>query len=249
MNSIISIQRLRPYIHYKLTLNIKTWLIQLIAFFGIFTLFSGLFFIDAERQNMHFFGFYHTFYNLTFFACAMYITSRSFHELSGTSKGFLFMQLPISVLEKFSLVAICTSIAFPLLFTGFYILVAKTSNLMWSSIYGIQHYSYAIPAKDFVGILRFYLLLQPLFLIGSIKFKKQHLLWSTVSLTAIFSVFLAIWISINKLFSSLDGNYDTFLGTGITLTETSFVASDILIFSIAIAAWIVGYYQLKEREV
>lgn len=243
MNQIFSISRLLPFLKYKLVLNYKTWLIQLGAFIGIFTAISALFFI--ELSSVEFGDYYIAMQILTLFPCGFYITSRSYHELSSTGNGFLFMQLPVSTFEKFVVPALFSGIVFPIMFMLFFSGVGSLSNAFLSIFYHYTPFQVPVFTDVNLQVFKAYVTIQPFFLIGSIKFKKQHLLWTAISMVSIVLVFLLFWIPISKLAYGSD-NYTII---NFTINDSGFSVSDLVLLAIMLIGWTISYFTLKEREV
>lgn len=243
MNQIFSLNRIVPFLKYKWVLNYRTWLIQLAAFAGIYTIVSALFFVNPD-SNM-FEPYYQLTKIVTLLACGFYITSRSYSELSSTSHGFLFVQLPVSIFEKTIVPIVFGGIIFPFLFILFFTGVANLSNLILSWFYHFNPFTLQLFSGDNVRFLKGFLVLQPFFLVGAIKFKKQHLLWTSISLVSISVVFFLIWILIAKhAYGTSQNNAFEFLRIEDTITK-----KDIVLLLMMIIGWVIAFFKLKEREV
>lgn len=246
MNQINSYQQLKYFLVYKFTLNYPTWLKQLGAFLGIFTVVTGFLLLNTPADAFD--DIYLMLYIVTLFACGYYITSRSFYELESTAKGFLFMQLPVSTTIKFWVPAIFSGIIFPILFTFFYAFVVDISNALWSLFYQFNPYRFTIINEHVIIAFKTSLLFQAYFLIGSIGFKKQHLLKSALAIATVFAGLLTLLIPISRMaFGTFDHN-GSILGN-FQITAYGFTYSDVLILVALGIGWIIAYFKLKEREV
>lgn len=247
MNQVFSLTRMRSLLTYKFYLNYKTWGMQLLAFTGIFILVTSLmaFVMPAEAINVLF----EVFFILTIFACGLYISSRSYADLKNTGKGFLFMQLPVSVFEKFIVPAFFGGIIFPLLFAMFYSLVSHLSSMFIQFMYGIRVNPMSLFSDLQIVAIKLFIAVQSFFLIGSLHFKKQHLLWTSLTILTIVALFLAVWIPVSRLaFGSFQSNVN-WVNLNINVTARGFTSTDLKLILFTSFGWLISYFKLKEKEV
>lgn len=247
MNQVFNIKRFSAYCKYKLVLNYKIWFKQLVAYAGIFTIVTGLFFININEQL------FNEIYQLLFFmvmvSCVLYITSRSFHELESTSKGFLFMQLPVSKFEKFIVVALGTTIVFPILLALYYVGVAIVSNFFWSIIHGFEPFYFKLFSNTNIIVFKALLMVQPFFMLGSVAFKKQHLLRTAIVFVTVATGLISAWLIVVRIAFGTFHVDKGLLSNVYHITVNGFTLNDLVIIVMILVGWLISWFKLNEKEV
>ncbi len=246
MDINFELKTLKYHLVYKLTLNYKTWLKQLGAFVGIYTVIFGFLFLTNEPKVFH--SMFMLFYLLTSLACGFYITSRSFHELESTGKGFLSMQLPVPTRIKFWVPALFSGLIFPVLFLFFYAGVVDFVSYFWSLFYHFEPTTFKIFDEFTFIFFKLYFIFQSFFLVGSIAFKKQHLLKSALTIATIFAGLLTLWIPVARLAFGTFNHTESPLGN-FQITAFGFTYSDVILIVLMAIGWTIAWFKLKEREV
>jgi len=215
---------------------------QLAGLTGIALLITSLFIKDIARYHA-FDNFYGTLLGFSVVFIGVYLSSRAFIELKNTSNGFLYLMLPASTFEKFIIPSLFSGILFFTFYLGVYALLANLSNFIWGLAYHFPMEVYNPLATKSInytlGGLKAFLILQPIFLLGSVIFKKNHFI-----ATAIVVFVLLILISFISLLSVkiASGEFES-----INLDVENINIYWIIIFHIIIN--IATFFKLKEKQI
>jgi len=221
---------------------------QAAALAGIALIFTGFVF-GIDSKHAPFEDIYQVFYMMLLILTGTYFASRSFVEYKSTSTGFSYMMLPASTFEKFLIPAFFSGIFYWLIFTIFYVALAWLSNLFWGWVYQFDFYlfnPFSSNLAEISGIFFvIFLILQPLFLYGSIAFRKNHFVVTGIWIFGILMIFLLTGLSLHKTL-----NPDV-IGLGITFSPTTFQEPTVYIiaFIIHLILQMAVFYKLKEKEV
>ena len=242
-----NIKRFLNLIKYRFNLHKRTWLLQIGGIMGIAMIITALSFIKMTEAS-DFEKFYQIFYSFILLLSGAYVSSRSFTEYSSTAKGFAYVMLPASNSEKFMVPALFSGILYFLIFSVLYSLLALITNVTWSVFYDFPIYVFNPFSESLIkdtGILfLFYMIIQPMFLFGSIALRKNHFILTGIG------IFIASMVF--TLFGLL---YAKIIFVDTNNLNVSFISSDnTLLAYIAIAIFHIvllfaSYFKLKEREI
>ncbi len=237
-----NITRFIKLLQYRISIHKTRWLMQLAGLTGIALLITSLFIKDIARYHA-FDNFYGTLLGFSVVFIGVYLSSRAFIELKNTSNGFLYLMLPASTFEKFIIPSLFSGILFFTFYLGVYALLANLSNFIWGLAYHFPMEVYNPLATKSInytlGGLKAFLILQPIFLLGSVIFKKNHFI-----ATAIVVFVLLILISFISLLSVkiASGEFES-----INLDVENINIYWIIIFHIIIN--IATFFKLKEKQI
>lgn len=254
MNQIFQFRRFVDLIKYRIVLHRKIWLIQIVAFSGIAFIITGLLFSNAGdagmiKKEVIFNAYYNTFYCVLLILTGAYLTSRSFTEYKSTSSGFTYMMLPASTFEKFLIPTFFAGIGYFVVYTLFFTLLAWATNWFWGLIYHFPFFQFnPFDHRNFPGTTMFffiYMIIQPLFLIGSIALRKNHFIITGIILFVGLLFFLFYGMLLNRIVQGKFGDI------GIDFDPDSFKNWWPYLIALVLHGilQIASFFKLKELEV
>jgi hypothetical protein len=195
------------------------------------------------------------FFGLTmpfFFAGGYVFTSTIFSELHKSNRGYLFLTLPASALEKLLASWLITSV----LYVIASIFIIFLMNVILKVFSGNVMPLFNLFQPSLLKSYAVYLVTQPVFLLGAIYFRGVNFLKTTLALfvivfiVSIYSTVAARLIVVHN-FSNIhafDGNMPDNL---MNFFENIFAPTIKIIFWYCLAPFfmVVSYFRLKEREV
>ena len=237
-----NIIRFIKLLQYRTSIHKTRWLMQLAGLTGVALLITSLFIKEVAHYHV-FNDFYGTLLGFSVVFIGAYLSSRAFTELKNTSSGFLYLMLPASTFEKFIIPSLFSGILFFAFYLGVYALLANLSNFIWGLAYHFPMEIYnplAAESMDYtLGGFKAFLILQPLFLLGSVVFKKNHFI-----ATSIVIFILLILISLISLISVRIASGE-FESINIKIENISIYWIIIFHFIINIAI----FFKLKEKQI
>ncbi len=220
-------------------------------------------------------GFHGGFFFQLLFIGGFIITSLAFREARQNGSGIFYMTLPASAFEKLVSKLLATSVGFALGSLVFYTATAAVSEGVNRLIFGVGHGFFNPFDVQVLKAVGLYLILQSVFLLGSIWFKKTAFV-KTVLAAAILVIGLAIVTGVAARiilaphfvhtgvragmvnFGGWSLNWsDQFLsgifgpgGPGYAGLMTFKVIGQVLFFGVlAPVCWVASYFRLREVEV
>jgi len=250
MNNTFNITRFVKLIKFKYALNAKSLLIQVGGIAALFTIISGfvLYASQGTENAGKIDGYFLGIWIAMLFGGGLYLTSHSFSILQNTSRGFLYMQLPASTFEKLLMALLSTGIFFALMHTFLYTILANFQYMVWGWFVELPEYSFNPLNKDYFLIVKSYLYMQPVFLLGALFFRKFNFVLTNLS---IFLVgFVGFWLQVLVFFiafGTLNPNFQTSLH--IENSEPDVWWLNLIGIVIALVFISASYFKLKEKEV
>lgn len=184
------------------------------------------------------------------FGGGCWISSNAFRNFHENPKAYFFLMMPASSLEKFLarwfLTAIGFAISVLLFYSVFYRFIAAITLLLTQ-----KNYFTAIPFSAHIWhLILDYIVLQSVFLLGSIYFKKLALIKTILAAGCVGILLVILAALVNKAFL-----HSLLIGNTIDLTDiiqmNSLIATVFyFVFSLLIApiSWITSYLRLREIE-
>jgi hypothetical protein len=251
MNNTFEFNRFIKLIGYRIAIHRRIWMMQVGAFAGVAFILSGILFSfpDLNSSKEGFQGIYQILYMFLLVATGAYLTSRSFHEYRSTSTGFAYMMMPASTFEKFLVPAIFGGIVYYLVYTTIFVGLAIVTNWFWSLIYGYTFYAFnpfmneSYPLTSLFFII--YMILQPLFLTGSIALRKNHFILTGIWIFVTALIFLFYGLILTRCITGEYGELGIELQPEMMKGWTPYAVG--LVAHIFLQ--VVSYYKLKEKEV
>ena len=240
MNQYFNLNRTINLCKRQLLINRQTLLVgmgTISALMLVITILSAYFKLSSISQL--------TDWNLTLiFICGFTFTSMFFSEFRNTPKAIFYLTLPVSNIERLFVAWFLTS---P-------ILVLVSSIIL----YGINVLGIIIATGNYVNIQPFlnaeyfhsilkYMLIQPIFLFGSVVFKKNNFLKTVLTIIITF-LFLTLYSMLNaRIFLGAIGTqtFQINLGLNTSIGNSIFSYSWMLLSPFFL---IVTYFKIKEKE-
>lgn len=207
--------------------------------------------------------FHRVFFPLTLLIGGHVATSLAFRDMHSPGRGYQYLTLPGSHLEKFAARLLLTSIGWIVGATAAYALFSALAAALTTLLFGTAHGLFNPVGRDVWPVLRVYLITQAVTLFGAVTFKRLHLLKTILAVTA-FGVALAVLSGVLARlvlfdgfrggFLSIDGHHwRAALEDGGSLGRLYRFLLDALAFSLrrllAPFFWVLGYLRLRETEV
>lgn len=247
MNSIFSFKRFYNLCRLQIYLNKRQILMQFGAFAGLAFIVTGFIFrnIDSQQSAFNWIGFFY--FPIILFAGAYY-TSQSFKKYHQTSDANLFL-IPASNFEKFLLPTLFSGMGFLVFFNLYFWFLGQITSIFWSFIYGFNGVpeTYLTEMNQFLiyTTLLIYLVAHPVFLIGSLIFKKNSFFLTGLIL---FVSAIALVLYGYTLSSTFYGD-EKFAITAIDNDTFQQKWSWVVAVFLNIGLTITAFFKLKEKEV
>lgn len=233
---------------YRFTLHKRIWLLQIGGLLGIAMIITALAFINMTEAS-DFKAFYQIFYVLSILLSGAYVSSRSFAEYSSTAKGYSYFMLPASIKEKFMVPALFSGVLYFLIFSVLYSLVAIITIATWSVFYDYSLYIFNPFSQSLIqdtGILfMFFMVIQPLFLFGSVALKKNHFILTGIGVFIVFMALVLFGMGYSSIVFDSTQHFDTSFNGNDDNTLINYAIVSIFHITVLVAS----YYKLKEREI
>jgi hypothetical protein len=242
MNQYFNLNRATNLCRRQLLINRHTLLVgvgAITAFMLGITILCTLFNISSTSQ-------FNDWNFRIIFICGFIFTSMFFSEFRNTPKAMFYLSLPVSNFERLLVAWLLTS---PIL------VIVSSLILYITNVLGVfiatGNYLNIQPfftTEYFHSILN-YMLIQPIFLFGSVVFKKNNFLKTVLSIIGTF-VFLILYSMINARFilGSLGGAHNIH----INFNQYSLIGNSLFLYSWILLLpffLIVSYFKLKEKEI
>ena len=257
MNKSILFNPLRFYLMVRNTIWLKRWKILLIsATVGtLVVLICGI--AASQRTGMIL---HQLLYPLFLFGSGFIVTTRAFQELDDAKAAGTWLMIPASTFEKFSSRLFLTSIGYVAGSMLVYFMVAVISKGLNQMIFEFSHPLFN-PLDPWVRYnAALYLVLQSLFLVGAIYFRrfayvKTILFLSLLSLVFLIGLFvMSKWILGDNIRALLSGEY--LISWELLSMQWAGQIRDALLFWIKIGFWgvlaplcyVITYFRLREIE-
>lgn len=171
MNKYFSISRFLLLIKLELHSSRKAVLITLDVIFVM------LFFIDfllslIIEQNVVYFDHDESF-AFTLIIGGFVLSSLAFSGLSNTLKRPNYLTLPVSALERMSVMWLLTSVVWVIFFSLLYYLYTLLVNLLGEVLFDTVRFQSFTPFREFpIAVIKYYMIFQGVFMIGAAHFKR-----------------------------------------------------------------------------
>jgi hypothetical protein len=239
----LNLNRLMLFIKRQAIINIHSFWITIGAISG-FVLIVSLYANYASSGSVNL----SWFYMVVFFIAGLIFTSKFFEELHKPQKSYALLTLPVSNLEKLVGSWIITAPGFIILYLIFVSLIVSVSALVAGNIPDLSQ----IFNTETFELLTVFMIVQPIFLLGSTTFKGNNFL------KTILSVFVIVVASSMVLSSMLSMLFDVTSNESGSFTPVLFdFANETFLKIVKILFYyflgpfmlLVSYFKLKERQV
>jgi hypothetical protein len=245
--------RLILLIRNDLFINRNFFLVSLAAVAGLLLILSSAIITSTKFS-------YQNYYLWGLVVMGLNMTERTFRDLHDDVKGPAWLTLPASMLEKFFSRALLLTVVFPIGLIIFFFLISIVSESMNRLLIGSSHTIFNPFSKGTLLTTYTYFIIQSLFMLGAIYFKKSPSVKTILTIIAYTLAFVIIVAITLKIFFGeafpfiipvMNGpewavKSDMFLKTWQVLKSSAHIASW---YILAPACWVIGYIRLKEKEV
>lgn len=242
-----------------LVVNAKTLLITVGAILGSLLVINIASVPSGDQWRFH-----QVFFPLTLLIGGHVVTSLAFTEMHNRGSGYLYLTMPGSILEKFLVKLLLTSLGWVVIATVAYGLFSILAAGLTQLFFGIAHPLFNPFRTNMLRFIHLYVVTQSVTLLGAIYFKKLHLVKTVLSASAlvilgglIFALFTRIifW----RYFDSFSAkhhmgyamvlNFDQSEHLTDLLCVTSYYIKFFFWWLMAPLLWVIGYFRLKDTEV
>nr|WP_299174030.1 hypothetical protein [uncultured Allomuricauda sp.] len=245
-----SLSRIGQFIRRDITIYKSTFVVGLLVGVVLVFLFCALNMMWDQQLSMdEFFGVF----GLIYIPMGVLFTFVIFKEFNNTSANQLYLTIPISILERL----IAKWLTVTVIYTAVYSVLAVMAGIL-ALLFGvvIRGVDFDVPSLfsiQYWNVLKVYFLVQPLFLVGAIAFRKNRIGKTLLSLGILVLGFMLFNFFLFGIF-----NHDYGLFSGDPIVSEAFDATS-LDFS-SLGRWfygillgplllIVAYFKMKEKEV
>lgn len=252
-NSIFSIERVGYLLIRQLRLNSQVLLIAGAAVAGVLTFILSLrvIFGHSPLDAVTFFG------NILpyFFAGGYVFTSTIFSELRTPHRGYLYLTLPASTLEKLTVAWLISSVLYVAAALGI-IFIINLLLMAMAAVFSSDHVPvFNLLAPSLLKTYAVYLVTQPVFVLGAIYFRRVNFFKTMLALfvvglvIAIYTTLAARLIIFHDFRNFQFG--DNMPDTVADFFENTFAPVVSYLFWCVMGPFflVVSYFRLKERQV
>jgi len=246
MNNIINLSRFGKLLKSDLISKKSSILTITLTIVGVLLFYNLVLPYNILSVNYHPTGFI-----FLLFLGGIWISSRGFKHLHDKASNYFYLTLPCSNFEKFLVKLVLTSIIYAVailaLYTFFYWVLAAISLVFFRHNYFIVTPFLTTTWKT----IWLYIVVQSIFLLGSIYFKKLPLIKTILTAACVGIILFILLAIIAKAF------FNGFLISAfpwtphLISTHSATIRAFHYIFWILLApfCWVVTYFRLKEIEV
>ncbi|WP_320052128.1 hypothetical protein [uncultured Acetobacteroides sp.] len=178
---------------------------------------------------------------------------RAFAETKGKIKGMAYLATPASQLEKLLNAIFYTSVIFPI---AFFLIFLAVDGLFYAGINAtglVRMQSFLeFDAGSMANSFRPFLIVQSVYMLGSIWFGKRSLLKTTLAIVLFYGILIAVGgIIIRINYEGLSAFVDHSEGIHLDLGPEKFemVGLKYLLWLLPPFFWTVAYFRLSEKQI
>lgn len=186
------------------------------------------------------------------FLFGIIITSGAFKELGSKNKGWFYLMLPANPLEKLLSSWLITSVGYAAIASLLLVVSSLVTSAFTALLFGGGLYVINPLEPHFLELLLHYCIIQSVFFLGAIYFKKHNFLRTILALIILFFAFVIVVEIISQ------GIFHTwsFSGDQFEINDNTILGRDLLAviktvyYALIVPFFLtVSYFRLKEREV
>lgn len=180
------------------------------------------------------------------------LSSLAFSDLGNPLKRLQFLTLPVSTLERVLCMWLLTSIGWVLFFTITYTLYTLALNPIGHMIFKFIKIKSFDPFNDFsISAIKYYMILQGIFLMGAAYFRGYVLPKVMFTLVIVaFSFGVLVFISLKDIFMSEHSckGFECELVTEIGSHQIWVILKSLFWYVLAPLTWVLTYLGIREQE-
>lgn len=180
------------------------------------------------------------------------LTSLSFSDLGSTLKRYHYLTLPASALERFVCMWLLSSFGWIMLYTFTYTAYSFIANPLGSMLFNNVTFKPFEPFGEFaIGTMRYYFILQGIFLVGAVHFRGYVLpktlfvliLFGTVCGTFIYFILIDVFMTEHEC-----NGFDCVLVKEVAAHNVWRVVQWLFWWVLAPLSWLIAYLGIREQE-
>ena len=194
--------------------------------------------------------FHATFFPLALVVGGILFTSTLFAELTDKPRAHAYLTLPISMLERWTVRLLLSTVGYTAVALAAYFLVTLLGSGISQLIRGQSHPVFA-PSPDDWRIVLGYLVSSSLFLFGAVYFRRWNAFKVVMSLSGLFLGLALVAAGVSwLLFSEFTGNFDPIMARVPHLMKAVEMGARIFFWGImGPLFWFLTWLRLRETEV
>ncbi|WP_160114706.1 hypothetical protein [Aquimarina sp. AU474] len=176
-----------------------------------------------------------------------------FKEAQNQKTNHLYFSLPVSSLERIAAAWLSTVILFTIILTVLGAIIGQLAILIGSMFSETSFHMVSIFSEEYWGAVTFYAIIQPLFLYGALRFKKNRI---GKTLLSVLLLIFGLMIYNFMFYGILNHSYDVFSGEDLAaeafdLTSKDFSGAGKFAFMGILTPLLLAatYFKLVEKEV
>ncbi|MGI6479664.1 MAG: hypothetical protein ACOX0M_09520 [Salinivirgaceae bacterium] len=240
----ISLNRISLLIKRYVFMNLKTHLIYLAGAAAILLMLS-LLTTWVAKGEYDYLLFQNQMKAIAIFG-GFIITSKVFKEISSKHRGWFYMMLPANPIEKVLAYWLTTSIGYIVIASIAMVVLSIITSLITSIFFKTALYVYNPVDKTGLMFMVHYCILQSVFFLGAISFRKNNFLKTILAMFVVIVV-VAIILGIISYLLYNDASIDS---TGMNIINPKIYYSlNIVYYALVIPFFLtVSYFKFKERR-
>ena len=194
--------------------------------------------------------FHAAFFPLVLFAGGVLFTSSLFAELADKPRAHAYLTLPISMLERWTVRVLLSTVGYAAVALVAYFLVTLLGSGISQLIRGQSHPAFA-PSPDDWRVVLGYLVSSSVFLFGAVYFRRWNAFKVVMSLAGLFLGLALVAAGVSwLLFSEFTGDFDPLLARMPHVMEAIETGARVFFWGImAPLFWFLTWLRLRETEV
>ncbi|WP_299437729.1 hypothetical protein [uncultured Aquimarina sp.] len=213
-----------------------------------------VFFLINLREDYHItVGEFVNVFGLFYIPLGVLFTFSICKESHDPKANHLYFVLPVSVYERMAAIWFTTTILYTIVFSVLSFIVGQLAIVAGGIVFGTDFHVLPMLSGEYLGFAMFYCIVQPVFLVGALAFKKNRI---GKTLLVFVLVFFGVIIYNMILFTMLNYRYDVHLGDAFASEAFGLAQNDFSVIGILFFVGIlgplmlfVGYCKMLEKEV
>ncbi|SHG23436.1 hypothetical protein [Flagellimonas flava] len=213
----------------------------------LFSIFNMIW--DQQLSTSEFFGIFGIFY----IPLGLLFTFALFREFNDSKKNHMYLILPVSIPERLFAKWLTSTLIYTFVFSVIAVLVGMFAMIVGIIVFGADFTPISLVSVSYWDLLKTYFLVQPVFLVGAITFKRNRVGKTILSLGVLVLCFALLHFILYALFNYSLGVFET---DGLGSVAFDKAGSDfsslgkwfyvILLGPVMLA---VAYFKMTEKEV
>lgn len=188
-------------------------------------------------------------FSIGFAVLGVIYADRAFSETKSSVKGVFYLSTPASQFEKLLVGILFTSVLFPLVYVVvflmvdglFYMVLNGTGLVAVDSVMRIE-------SAEITGFVRPMLVIQSVFMLGSIWFRKRSLLKTVIVVVGFYALLGLVGVlMLSSQIKMLNGGVNVNVGTG-PADIVGGAYGNVIFWLLPLFFWTVAYFRLAEKQ-